>query len=118
MNELPEENPKPVDPKSFSRSTWSKCGECRGTGLGETSLGIRTQYACMHCNAVGWHTPEGHRLDEANALLMLRVAANNAAKKMRAFNDAVKRACDKEAGGVSNDRGPSDHYVQGRYNGD
>lgn len=118
MTDLPKENPKPVDPRSFSRSTWTKCGECNGSGLSKTTLGIRTEYACMHCNAVGWHTPEGYRLDEASALLMLRVAANNAARKMRAFNKAVKKTGGEEAGGVSNDRGPSDYYVQGRYNGD
>lgn len=113
MSELPEENPKPVDPKSFSRSTWTRCGECHGTGLGETSLGIRTQFACMHCNAVGWHTPEGYRLDEANALLMLRVAANQAAAKMRSFNMAAKKA-----GGESSGAGAAEYYVKGRYNGD
>ena len=113
MNELPEENPKPVDPRSFSRSTWSKCGECSGSGLGETSLGIRTQFACMYCNAVGWHTPEGYRLDEANALLMLRVAANQSTKKLRAFSNAAEKA-----GGEISEKGPSAYYKKGRYNGD
>lgn len=113
MINLPKENPKPVNPRSFSRSTWSRCGECNGSGLCKTSFGIRTEYACFHCNAVGWHTPEGHKLDEANALLMLRVAANQAAKKMRAFNYAAKKA-----GGGSSDMGPSAYYVTGRYNGD
>jgi hypothetical protein len=110
--DLPKENPKPVNPRSFSRSTWSKCGECNGSGLCKTSFGIPTEYACLHCNAVGWHTPEGYRLDEANALLMLRVAANQAAKAMRAFGGS------KKAGGESNDSGPSAYYVQGKYNGD
>lgn len=113
MIDLPKENPKPVDPKSFSRRTWSKCGECNGSGIGKTSLGIRTEYACMHCNAVGWHTPEGYRLTEANALLMLRVAANQAAKKMRLFNYGVKKA-----GGEVNHRTPADDYRKGKYNGD
>jgi hypothetical protein len=110
--DLPNENPKPVNPRSFSRSTWSKCGECNGSGLCKTSFGIRTEYACFHCNAVGWHTPEGYRLDEANALLMLRVAANQAASKVRGFGG------NKEAGGDSNDMGPTAYYVKGRYNGD
>tara|TARA_B110000196_G_scaffold34593_1_gene26089 strand:- start:1424 stop:1762 length:339 start_codon:yes stop_codon:yes gene_type:complete len=110
--ELPKENPKPVDPRSFSRRTWSKCSECNGSGLSKTSFGIRTEYACFHCNAVGWHTPEGYRLDEANALLMLRVAANQAAKKLRGFTG------NKEAGGDSSELGPSEYYVPGRYNGD
>ena len=44
---------------------------------------------------------------------MLRVAANQAAKKMRAFNYAAKKA-----GGGSSDMGPSAYYVTGRYNGD
>jgi hypothetical protein len=110
--DLPKENPKPVNPRSFSRSTWSKCGECHGSGLCKTSFGIRTEYACFHCNAVGWHTQEGYRLDEANALLMLRVAANQSAKKVRGFTG------NKEAGGESSGMGPANYYVQGRYNGD
>lgn len=67
----------------------------------------------MHCNAVGWLTPEGYRLDEANALLILRVATNNAAQKMRAFNNAAKKD-----GGEAANTGPADYYVKGRYNGD
>ena len=113
MKVPPDDSPKLVDPRSFSRSTWIRCGECHGTGLGETSLGIRTQFACMHCNAVGWHTPEGHRLDEANALLMLRVAANQAVKKMRASSKSIEKA-----GGALGDVGAADYYVKGRYNGD
>tara|TARA_B110000196_G_scaffold306579_1_gene305329 strand:- start:1066 stop:1404 length:339 start_codon:yes stop_codon:yes gene_type:complete len=110
--ELPEENPKPVDPRSFSRSTWSKCSECNGSGLRKTSFGIRTEYACMHCNAVGWITPEGYRLDEGNALLLLRVFANDAVRAARSLSAL------KEAGADSKDIGPADYYVQGRYNGD
>jgi hypothetical protein len=79
---------------------------------------MRTEFACLYCNAVGWHTPEGYRLDEASALLMLRVAANQTAWKMRTFNVAVKKAGGEEANDVSNNKGPADYYVQGRYNGD
>lgn len=112
MLELPEEIPKYVDPRSFSRSTWIKCTVCDGSGLCKTSFGIRTEYACLHCNAVGWLTPSGHRLDEGNALLLLRVFANDAAKVVRSLSHR------KEAGGDTREVGPTDYYVQGRYNGD
>ena len=112
MLELPEENPKPVDPRSFSRSTWIKCTECKGSGLRKTSFGIRTEYACLHCNAVGWLTPEGCRLDEGNALLLLRVFADDAVRLVRSSSAR------KEAGGKAKERGPDAYYVQGRYNGD
>lgn len=112
MLDLPKENPKPVNPRSFSRSTWSKCGECNGSGLCKTSFGIRTEYACFHCNAFGWHTPEGYRLTEANALLLLRVFANDAIRLVRSLTAR------KKAGGESRGVGPSEYYVQGRYNGD
>ena len=112
MLELPDENPKPVDPRSFSRTTWSKCSECNGSGLSKTSFGIRTEYACLHCNAVGWLTPEGYRLDEGNALLLLRVFADDAVRLVRSITAR------KNAGGESREVGPSEYYVTGRYNGD
>lgn len=49
---------------------------------------------------------------------MLKIAANQVIKKVRALNDAVKLASGEEAGGGSNDGGPAGYYVQGRYNGD
>lgn len=112
MLELPDETPKPVDPRSFSRSTWIKCTECHGSGLKKTNFGIRTEYACMHCNAVGWLTPAGYRLDEGNALLLLRVFANDAVRLVRSLSAR------KEAGGEAKESGPSAYYVPGRYNGD
>lgn len=112
MQEVPPESPKPVNPKSFSRSTWLLCTECNGSGLCETNFGIRTEYACLHCNAVGWLTPEGYRLSEGNALLLLRVFANSTSRAVRSLSAR------KEAGGDSKEIGPSEYYVPGRYNGD
>jgi hypothetical protein len=43
---------------------------------------------------------------------MLRVAANQAAKKVRGFTG------NKEAAGETTAMGPADYYVKGRYNGD
>jgi hypothetical protein len=43
---------------------------------------------------------------------MLRVAANQAASKVRGFGG------NKEAGGESKGAGPAEYYVKGRYNGD
>jgi len=69
---LPPEHDKPVPLKFFSRDTWSRCPVCIGSGICVTQFGTSTEYACQHCNGVGWLTPEGHRLREADAILFLR----------------------------------------------
>ena len=75
----------------FDVSTWGRCRQCSGTGLGNKLFHHSDDHACVGCNGVGWLPPDGEMLSEAEALVFLRLALNRKNFAVRSLRRDARR---------------------------